>query len=68
MYYGVRCFDTQFEFQKDFSVAFFFFNIDIDLVSWMDEILYFNKGKIVYKLVLECLPKIKCLSGTASME
>lgn len=30
--------------------------------------LYLNKGKIVYKPVLECLPKIKYFSGTASME
>lgn len=30
--------------------------------------LYFNKGKIVYKPVLDCLPKIKYFSGTASME
>lgn len=30
--------------------------------------LYFNKGKFVYKPVLECLPKIKYFSGTASME
>ena len=38
--------------------------------GWMASMksLYFNKGKIVYKPVLECLPKIKYFSGTASME
>lgn len=65
----------QFEFcraVKDFRVAFFFpIWIQIWFSGWMNgfyEKSLCQQGKIVYKPVLECLPKIKYFSGTASME
>lgn len=70
--------DSQFEFcraVKVFRVAIYFvcFStlIPIQFDGWMNGFYgnsVFNKGKIVYKPVLDCLPKIKYFSGTASME
>lgn len=72
-------FDFQFNFcraVKDSRVAFFLtffqhlyqFSLVGGRTASMKSFYFIFKGKVVYKPVLECLPKIKYFSGTASTE